>query len=108
MSTRHILSHTVGAFCILLLATCGPRSRPPTAAPAGPERIAMALDVDPDDVYIRIVDVGPGLCAVIRAPGGHFMVYDAGHWVGQHCIQAVRDLVTTDGIDLLVISHSDA
>jgi beta-lactamase superfamily II metal-dependent hydrolase len=45
---------------------------------------------------------------VIRAPGDHFMVYDAGHWVGQHCIAAVRELVTTQNIDLLVISHSDA
>jgi beta-lactamase superfamily II metal-dependent hydrolase len=59
-------------------------------------------------VYVRIVDVGPGLCAIIRAPGDRFMVYDAGHWQGQHCIAAVRELVTTDTIDLLVISHSDA
>ena len=69
--------------------------------------IAEALDVDPQDVYIRIVDVGPGLCAIIRAPGDHFMVYDAGHWVGQHCLAAVRELVTNDVIELLVISHSD-
>jgi beta-lactamase superfamily II metal-dependent hydrolase len=70
--------------------------------------VAEALDVDPQDLYVRIVDVGPGLCAVIRAPGDRFMVYDAGHWVGQHCIAAVRELVTTHTIDLLVISHSDA
>jgi beta-lactamase superfamily II metal-dependent hydrolase len=36
------------------------------------------------------------------------MVYDAGHWQGQHCIKAVRELVTTDTIELMVISHSDA
>ena len=90
------------------IVACGPRSRPPTAAPTPPgEFIAEALDVDPEDVYVRIVDVGPGLCAVVRAPGDHFMVYDAGHWVGQHCLAAVRELVTTDVIDLLVISHSD-
>jgi beta-lactamase superfamily II metal-dependent hydrolase len=59
-------------------------------------------------VYVRIVDVGPGLCAVIRAPGDHFMVYETGHWQGQHCIATVRELVTTDTIDLLVLSHSDA
>jgi glyoxylase-like metal-dependent hydrolase (beta-lactamase superfamily II) len=67
-----------------------------------------ALDVEPDDVYVRIVDVGPGLCAVITVHGGSSMVYDAGHWNGQHCIRAVRELITNDAIDLLVISHSDA
>jgi beta-lactamase superfamily II metal-dependent hydrolase len=90
------------------LASCAPRSQPPAAAPTPPGPfIAEALDVDPEDVYIRVVDVGPGLCVIIRAPGDHFMVYDAGHWVGQHCVAAVRELVTTDAIDLLVISHSD-
>lgn len=91
------------------LASCSPGRRPPTAAPSPPGPfIDAALDFDPQDVYVRIVDVGPGLCTVIRAPGDHFMVYDAGHWVGQHCIAAVRELVTTTTIDLLVISHSDA
>jgi competence protein ComEC len=36
------------------------------------------------------------------------MVYDSGHWNGQHCINAVRELITGDTIDLMVISHSDA
>jgi beta-lactamase superfamily II metal-dependent hydrolase len=67
-----------------------------------------ALTLEDDDVYVRVVDVGPGLCAVIRAPDDHFMVFDAGHWNGQHCINAVRELVTGDSIDLMVISHSDA
>jgi beta-lactamase superfamily II metal-dependent hydrolase len=67
-----------------------------------------ALEMEDDDVYVRVVDVGAGLCAVVRAPGNHFMVFDAGHWNGQHCIQAARELVTGDAIDLMVISHSDA
>ena len=36
------------------------------------------------------------------------MVFDAGHWNGQHCIKAVKDLITTETIDLMIISHSDA
>jgi beta-lactamase superfamily II metal-dependent hydrolase len=92
-----------------LIVSCAPRATPPTAVPTQPGPfIAAALDVDPEDVYIRIVDVGPGLCAIVRAPGDHFIVYDAGHWVGQHCITAVRALIPTNIIDLLVISHSDA
>ena len=69
------------------LTACGPRRvGPPPHPPA-----MAALDLEDDDVYIRVVDVGPGLCAVVRIPGGHAMVYDAGHWNGRHCIAAVRD-----------------
>lgn len=60
-----------------------------------------------DSLSLRIVDVGPGLCTITRAPGDAWMVYDAGHWQGRRCIQAVRELVGTDEIDLVVISHSD-
>jgi beta-lactamase superfamily II metal-dependent hydrolase len=71
--------------------------------------IAASADitVGPEDVYIRVVDVGPGLCTVVAAPGGSYMVYDAGHWVGGKCIAAVREIVQGGEIDLLVISHSD-
>jgi len=67
------------------------------------------LDAQTDDsVRVRVVDVGPGLCTVTRVPGGHYMVYDAGHWNGQFCVRAVRELVLGDGIDLLILSHSDS
>jgi competence protein ComEC len=69
----------------------------------------FALEWSSDDLYIRLVDVGPGLCAVAIAPGKHLMVYDAGHWNGRHCLAAVRDIEPeAEAIDLLVISHSDA
>ena len=93
----------------LAIVACAPKAAPRATPPTAAAHMAMAaLDVDPEDVYVRIVDVGPGLCAVIRIPGDRFMVYDAGHWNGRHCITAVRELVTTDTIDLMVISHSDA
>ncbi len=69
---------------------------------------ALALQPGPNDVYVRVVDVGPGLCTVTEIPGGHYMIYDAGHWTGTHCINAVQDIVDGTDIDLLVISHSDS
>ena len=64
------------------------------------------LTASPTDVYVRVVDVGPGLCTEI--PGPHYMVFDGGHWQGQQCIQAAEDIVDGSTIDLMVISHSDA
>lgn len=61
-----------------------------------------------DSLRVRVVDVGPGLCTITRVPGGHYMVYDAGHWTGRHCIAAVRELVEGDEIDLLILSHNDS
>ena len=69
---------------------------------------ALAIDVGPNDVYIRVVDVGSGLCTVTEVPGGHYMVYDAGHWNGKKCLQAVDQIVDGNKIDLMIISHSDA
>lgn len=67
-----------------------------------------ALVADADDVYIRVVDVGAGLCTVTRAPGPHFMVYDAGHWNNHRCRDAVLEIVDDHDIDLMVISHNDS
>lgn len=36
------------------------------------------------------------------------MVYDAGHWTGQRCRDAVVEVVAGDAIDLLVLSHPDS
>lgn len=66
------------------------------------------LSPGPNDLYVRVVDVGAGLCTVTQTPGNHYMVYDAGHWTGNHCLTSVRDIVDGDEIDLLIISHSDA
>lgn len=110
MSTRErfrLAALACGA--VLLLAACAPRSAPVSTAPRVRDlTIPAALTAQADDVYVRIVDVGPGLCAVARIPGGHAMVFDAGHWIGQHCISAVRELVPEQVVDLLILSHSDA
>lgn len=59
------------------------------------------------DAVVRVVDIGPGLCVVISVPGGHGMLYDAGPPGGRRCIAAVRELVPSGRIDLVVLSHSD-
>lgn len=76
---------------------------------------AHALEPGTRDVYVRVVDVGPGLCTITKIPNSeplssdhHYMVYDAGHWNGGRCIDAVNAIVDEDTIDLLVLSHSDA
>ena len=64
------------------------------------------------DVVVRVVDTGPGLCTVTSMPGPHFMVYDAGDWRGpgsRACLEAVTDMIPEGStIDLMVLSHSDA
>ena len=62
----------------------------------------------PDDVYVRVVDVGPGLCTITKTPGGHYMIYDAGRWDDLRCFTAVSEIIGNGTIDLMIISHSDA
>lgn len=59
-----------------------------------------------EEFYLRVVDVGAGLCVVAIAPGDHAMVYDAGRGT-QVCLSAVKELVPSGKIDLLILSHSD-
>ncbi len=78
------------------------------------------------EAYMRVVDVGTGLCVIAVTPAGQTMVYDTGP--GPRCAAAVAEVVPerasrradapddphppADGserrvIDLLVLSHSD-
>lgn len=69
--------------------------------------VAVATPAAAQDAYIRIVDVGAGLCVVAVSPDQHSMVYDAGRGT-EKCLAAVRELVPNRQIDLLVLSHSDS
>lgn len=72
--------------------------------------VAFALQPD-SGAYIRVVDVGAGLCCVAKLPGGHYMVYDAGNFVdkGKSAVKAIEELIPAGAtIDLLVLSHSDS
>lgn len=63
---------------------------------------------DSEAAIIRFVDVGPALCVVASFPGGQHLLYDAGHWTGSHCYNAVREIVDDGVIELVVISHPDS
>ena len=70
---------------------------------------AGVLSAQQDSVYIRIVDVGPGLCTITQAPPNDtWMVFDAGHYFGTNCLEAAEDLIDQDDVDLMVISHTDS
>lgn len=69
--------------------------------------VATAAPVAAQDAYLRIVDVGAGLCVVAVTPDQHAMVYDAGRGEAR-CRDAVRELVPGRKVDLLVLSHSDS
>lgn len=61
-----------------------------------------------DAARIRVVDVGPGLCVVASFPGGHDLLFDAGHWRSTTCRSAVAELVQDRVLDLVIISHGDS
>ena len=69
--------------------------------------LATGSDASAQDAYLRVVDVGAGLCVVAIVPGEHAMVYDAGRGYAR-CLAAVDELVPGARIDLMVLSHSDA
>ena len=73
---------------------------------------AAALEPEDGAVFVRVVDVGAGLCCVVKMPGDHYMIYDAGYWQGsgeQATKDAIQELVPAGAeVDLLVLSHSDA
>jgi competence protein ComEC len=58
------------------------------------------------EAYVRVVDVGPGLCVIAHTPDGYDLLYDAG-FSGSHCADAVEAIVTDNHIELVILSHSD-
>lgn len=60
------------------------------------------------EARVRVVDVGQALCTVISIPGGHDILFDAGHWNGNSCTAAVEEMVEDDRIEMIFLSHSDA
>ncbi len=70
-----------------------------------------ALDHNVDGVFVRVVDVGAGLCVVVKMQGGHYMIYDAGNYndSGAKAFKAISEIIPEgEEVDLLVLSHSDA
>lgn len=61
-----------------------------------------------DEVKVQIVDVGAGNCAIAQLPDEKYVVFDAGHWFGKLCFQAMEKINKTGRIELIVISHNDS
>ena len=64
-----------------------------------------------ENVQIRVIDVGAGLCAVIKMPNNMYMIYDAGNYVGggREAFESVAEIIPANStIELMVLSHSDS
>jgi len=69
----------------------------------------LALGAEEDAVFVRVLDVGPALCCVVKMPGEQYMIFDAGYWKGKETFASVAEFIPKDEeIDLLVLSHSDS
>lgn len=63
------------------------------------------------ELKVRVVDVGAGLCTIIKTPDDRYIIYDAGNYEdhGKSAWNAITEEIPEGAeIDLLVISHSDA
>lgn len=63
------------------------------------------------DLEVTVLDVGPGLCSVIKLPDGRFIIYDLGHWrgSGKGVYEQIKDLIPPGSpIELVVMSHTDS
>ncbi|MCB9065473.1 MAG: MBL fold metallo-hydrolase [Chitinophagales bacterium] len=62
-------------------------------------------------VEVRVVDVGPGLCNLIKLQNGNYIIYDAGHFRGwgSSTIAQIKEYIPPGSdIELMVLSHTDA
>lgn len=86
-----------------------PEQAPQTSGLEEPDELAVPAAISSPDIgFVRVVDVGAGLCVIIVSPEGRRMIYDAGHWNNAHCLNAVEEEFGVGGeIDLFVLSHGD-
>lgn len=67
---------------------------------------------NPGVVDIRVVDVGQGLCTLIKLPGNKYMIYDAGAdnspSAKRTMPQIAEYIKPGTAIELMVLSHTDA
>lgn len=98
MKQRHGSRATIAALALFFLCTC---------AGAGE-----------NEVTVRVVDTGPGLCTITTMPGPHYMVYDTGYIAEtrdklhpkcghSQCLKHLKETIEGEVIHLLVLSHPD-
>lgn len=93
------------------LAVHPPASESAARTPRAPKTLQ-------DGVYVRIVDVGAGLCGIVRIPAGpgesapHYVIYDAGHWNStavEATTDALDEIIPAGAvIDFMILSHTDS
>jgi beta-lactamase superfamily II metal-dependent hydrolase len=74
-------------------------------------RFVNALQPEPNAVFARVIDSGAALSIAVVTPDNHFMIYDAGNYVGGGSLtfKAIKELIPEGStIDLMVLSHSDS
>ncbi|MDO3641279.1 ComEC/Rec2 family competence protein [Mucilaginibacter sp. L3T2-6] len=67
----------------------------------------------PDEtVEVRVLDVGAGLCNLIKMPGNKYIIYDAGgdyNTNGNRTVEQIKSFIPAGSeIELMVLSHTDA
>lgn len=70
-----------------------------------------ALEPEANAVFVRVIDVGAGLCCVVKMPGDRYMIYDAGNYRdrGALTFSKISQIIPEGAtIEFLVLSHSDA
>jgi beta-lactamase superfamily II metal-dependent hydrolase len=65
------------------------------------------VEDDDEKVEVRVIDVGAGLCTVIKLPGGQTIIYDAGNGGSKTLAQLGKVVNFGTDIELLVLSHTD-
>jgi len=79
---------------------------------AGEIESISVLSDDNTVVDIRVLDVGAGLCVLIKLPGDKYIVYDAGSDAtlnGNRTLAQVKEYIPGGSvIELMVLSHCDA
>jgi beta-lactamase superfamily II metal-dependent hydrolase len=74
---------------------------------------AQPLPQNPGEtVEVRVLDVGAGLCNLIKMPGNKYIIYDAGgdyNTNGNRTLEQIKHFIPAGSeIELLVLSHTDA
>jgi beta-lactamase superfamily II metal-dependent hydrolase len=87
------------------VAGCSLPARESTARPF--DASVFGTEEDRVGVYVRVVDVGEGLCVIGPTRDGHYFAYDGGG-ADDACLAATREIVQGDTIDLVIISQINA
>lgn len=74
---------------------------------------AQQLQPNPNEtVEVRVLDVGAGLCNLIKMPGNKYIIYDAGgdyNTNGNRTMEQIKSFIPVGSeIELMVLSHTDA